>query len=171
MKTTTFLAVMAMLLMLSCKKAQNVTADEKKLNLTAPSGLQIAKDIADLKTETGKLLPNPSQFFEIIDIRYAPLQTGYAAIVRYRLEDWTIGAYIVLYDVNYTSSDVGLTITLNSNKDVSGNLAPSPTKYVCQKEENCTTKCSYPVVTVNDDEGTMTIDCGCGGNCTAKKVR
>ena len=56
MKTTTFLAGLAFVVLLSCQKTTRYSTHEKELNLVAPSGQAIAGSISQFKTQAASLV-------------------------------------------------------------------------------------------------------------------
>lgn len=87
MKTKTFMAVMAVMLALSCQKTTRSSVDESTLNLTAPSGKVIAGSMDQLKSRTATMLAKQfgiTQDFAVTGINYLNVPTGYAAILALR---------------------------------------------------------------------------------------
>ncbi|MGB8193830.1 MAG: hypothetical protein WCF67_17995 [Chitinophagaceae bacterium] len=173
MKKTTFLAAMAMCLMLSCQKAQTISEKERGLNLKAPSGDLVANGISALKLRTVKVIQSQglnSEDFEIISINYLQVKKGVAAVIYYQLQDGTFDGYAFLSGVRYVLTPSGLRVFLNE-ATTQGQRAGDQS-FVCVKTNDCTGKCKAPpeiILTENGEFGGF--DCGCSDKCETKEVQ
>ena len=165
MKRTTFVAVATCLVMLSlsCQKNASTSNNEKALKLQAPSGQQVAASIQQLKAEAARVILfkyNTEQEFQLTNIEYLPVTTGYAAIVSYTLQDGTTGNYGIFQGVQFNlppSSGVGVI-----PQDASASKEASGKATICCRG---TCQCSLSA-TINTDTGVITVNCGCS-NCEA----
>lgn len=171
MKKTILLALIAgASLILSCNKAQHITAGEENLNLIAPSGKTVATSVSHLKTKAAKLVwekYGTGTGFEILTIDYFPVEKGYAASVYYRLQDGTTDSYLSIGGIAYRMTTTG--VQLLPNEPISGRETDPDGGIKCEKQKECTTECKQTSV-FNASTGQIEIDCGCGGKCTKKQI-
>lgn len=114
MKKVTFLLnislVITMLILGSCNYEEdsfedNITQNEKKLNLQSPSGEYIAETINTLKEKLAPIIEqghSESKDFEITNIQYESLTAGFTAEIEYKTKDG-IESNIIITKVGSTS--------------------------------------------------------------------
>lgn len=165
MKKTSFIAIAAMaslaMLSLSCQKNAGISDKEKALQLQAPSGQLIAATIHALKAEASEIVLNKfgKQDFQLTQIEYLPVTSGYAAIVYYQLEDGTTGNYGNFSEVKYVVPLPLETVTIpQKNKGVSNPGENAKVTISCVKKGSCECHLS---ATINADSGVITVSCGC----------
>lgn len=161
MKTTTFVAVMAILLLLSCQKTTRTATDETTISLTAPSGQTVASSLRSLNQRTASVLAkvfSTNQDVAITHIAYLPVQKGFAATVYFEFEDGRTGSFGLL-SANQTK-DLRIHFPMMAAHEEE-QLANAAAAYmlVCRGSCQCRATLSY-----NSNTG-LSGDCGCD-NCS-----
>jgi hypothetical protein len=161
MKTTTLMAVMAILFLLSCQKTSRNSTEETALNITAPSGTQIANSAKKLQEQTASMLTERfgiHQNSTVTSIDYLPVAEGYAATITFQLDDGQTGSYAVISGNNLrrlTPSSTSFVITPGSE-----NFNAAQYLLVCTGTCSCRAAMSY-----NRRTGDLSYSCGCD-ECT-----
>lgn len=171
MKATIILAVTAILFsvcILSCHKGPTITKGEENLLLQAPSGMQVAKGVADFKAKVGKVVYDKYGFqsFEILTLEYFPVPKGYAAVIYYRLQNGLVGSYLSIGGIAYRTTDTGVQLLpdeLATGREADGGGVQ------CVKTAQCTGECKMSCK-FNEATQSFEIDCGCGGKCDQKII-
>ena len=150
---------------------KDVSTKEDTFNLIAPSGKSIAYNLESLKAEVSDVIVKKygsKKDFELIDIQYFPANSGYAALISYKLQDGTISNYAsvsnVIYKIDSESISSLTTIktpTTDSNLKVNG----ASWKVTCAGDCGCRV-----VGTIDPKTDILTFGCSCVGCvCTATK--
>ncbi|HYC27780.1 MAG TPA: hypothetical protein VEB42_03175 [Chitinophagaceae bacterium] len=164
MKARTFMAVMAIVLVLSCQKTSRSSTDERTLNLTAPSGQQIAKSFDKLKNTTASVLEAKlgiRQNFTITSIDYLPVPKGCAAVINFKLDNGQTGSVGVLSINNLKA----LTPAVDAGSGAMYDDADSNTVLAYL---TCTGTCECRAyLAYNKRTGEVTKSCGCE-ECTGE---
>lgn len=154
MKTTIFMAVMAIMLLLSCQKSKRNTPEEPTLNITAPSGQQIATSTKALKEMTASMLTERfsiQQAVTITSINYLPVARGFAATIHFQLEDGMKGSYAVISEQYIKHLTPALPVAVESGDGESRTYM-----LVCSGPCQCRAYMVY-----NHSNNTLSWSCGC----------
>lgn len=163
MKRSIFIACMAIILaiapFLSCNKAGDIP-DEKNLQLTAPSGEQIAVSASDLKAKMSAVIAKnfgAKKDFRVTGIEYLNTGKGYAALISYELSDGTAGSFLRVKGLKYTIASQSVTV-------VPGD-AGSREAYIFCRLISGTCNCKVTSVVIDTEAGTITVGCNCPDQC------
>ena len=143
--------------LISCSNDMNsykdeIVGNEKELNLRAPSGEYLAKDIETLKEMLSPIIESgyeENKDFEILSIQYDPLVIGFVANIEYRTND-EIESNII---VNKTENTSVRRFKTRREDNSGGGLE----YYNCRKANN--KKCSS--CRVVDDKKNNQVRCAC----------
>lgn len=156
------MALLAIALAFSCQKTSR-NSDERTLNLTAPSGRQIAKSFEQLKSTSALVLKEKlgiRQSFIITSIDYLPVPEGYAAVMNFELNDGQTGS-IGLLSLNNVKA-------LNPAVNANSITYESVDENTVQAYLTCTGTCQCRAyLAYNRRTGEVTKSCGCD-ECTGE---
>jgi hypothetical protein len=152
----------------SCDKnftdQSDVQIEEHQLELIAPNGLKISQDIHTFKDETARVLKDGygiKQDFEIINLEYLPVSTGYAVLIEYRTTDGLSSSFL---RSNSTSIDISahkiakITSIRPRLKNSNENSGSTGWSIRCVDAGNCT---GCYLTGVINPTGTITSKCSC----------
>jgi hypothetical protein len=152
----------------ACQKNQadtSITSKEAVLSLKAPSGVNIASNITALKSEASEVVSkkfNAKVNFEITDINYLPVKTGYAAIISYKTQEGISSNYAVFNGVKFKIVSQSIKTDVNTSNDLSSlensMLSTAKIKIVCSRIGTCECKVEG---TVDMNTGIITWRCSC----------
>ncbi len=147
----------------SCQ-IEKLTTKEEALNLTAPSGMAIASNIADLKSDAAKIIAAKygKQSFEITGIEYLPVKEGFAAIVSYRIANGATGNFAIFEGVKFNIQSQSIVTDTKTGKYLtSGETAKSnggSIKIICNRTGDCECRVEG---TLDTNTGIATWRCSC----------
>lgn len=148
----------AIIQFVSCKNDDSLKSD-LKINLSAPSGVLIAKNLEELtQIVASTISPEKtinSSSLKILSINYLPVKNGFVAMIDYLFEEnkSNLAYFDLPRDVEYTAS------TLKS-VNVSGNIQ------LQKVTVSCAGNCDCKVEGTIKPDGTITFGCSCS-DCAA----